>query len=51
LKLDPKYVDSLYGRGIAKLRKGDTSGGNADIAAAKAIKPGVVEDFTRYGVK
>jgi len=51
LKLDPKYADSLYGRGIAKLRKGDTSDGNADIAPAKAIKPDVAEDFAGYGVK
>ena len=29
-------ADSLYARGVAKLKKGDTAGGNADIAAAKA---------------
>jgi tetratricopeptide (TPR) repeat protein len=34
-----KDADSLYARGVAKLKKGDTAGGNADIAAAKAIKP------------
>ena len=54
LKIDPKpvdYVGSLYGRGIAKLRKGDTSGGNADIAAAKAIQSDIAEEFAGYGVK
>jgi hypothetical protein len=39
------------GRGLAKLKKGDTSGGNADIAAAKAIETNIVEDFARYGAQ
>jgi hypothetical protein len=33
------------------LKKGDTSGGNADIVSAKAIKPEIVADFVGYGVK
>jgi tetratricopeptide (TPR) repeat protein len=51
LQSDPKLASSLYGRGLAKLMKGDTSGGNADLAAAKAIEPNIVEDFARYGVQ
>jgi tetratricopeptide (TPR) repeat protein len=51
LRLDPKLASSLYGRGLAKLKKGDTAGGNADIAAAEAIEANVVEDFARYGVQ
>jgi tetratricopeptide (TPR) repeat protein len=51
LKLDAKLVESLYGRGVAKLRKGDIAGGNADMAAAKAIKPGIAEELARYGVR
>jgi tetratricopeptide (TPR) repeat protein len=47
LKIDTKLAGSLYGRGLAKLKKGDTTGGNADIATAKAIKPDVAEDFAR----
>ena len=35
LKLDPKMVASLYGRGLAKQKNGDQAGGDADIAAAK----------------
>jgi hypothetical protein len=35
---------------LAKLKKGDAAGGNADIAAAKAINPDVDKDFARYGV-
>ena len=34
LKLDSRQPRSLYGRGTAKLKKGDTAGGNADLAAA-----------------
>jgi tetratricopeptide (TPR) repeat protein len=41
---------SLYGRGWAKLKKGDKSG-EADIAAAKAITPDIAEQFAAYGVK
>jgi tetratricopeptide (TPR) repeat protein len=51
LRFDPKLVSSLYGRGLAKLRKGDIAGGNGDIAAAKEIEPNIVEDFARYGVR
>lgn len=40
-----------YGRGIAKLKKGDGNGGNADIAAAKSAWPEIVETFARLGVR
>jgi tetratricopeptide (TPR) repeat protein len=50
LRLDPKKVASLYGRGMAKRRKQDLAGGNADIAAARAIKADVSAEFARYGV-
>ena len=32
LRLNPKLASSLYGRGLAKLKNGDTNGGNADMA-------------------
>jgi hypothetical protein len=51
LRFAPKLASSLYGRGLAKLKKGDTTGGNADIAAAKAIEAKIVGDFARYGVQ
>jgi hypothetical protein len=51
LKVHPNTASSLYGRGVAKLRKGDSSGGNADIAAAKAIQVNIDEEFARDGVK
>jgi tetratricopeptide (TPR) repeat protein len=51
LKLKPRTASSLYGRGVAKLKKGDRNGGNSDIAAARAIQADIVEEYTRYGVK
>ena len=51
LQLDPKLASSLYGRGLAKLKKGDITGGNADVAAAKEIDSNIVEDFVHYGVQ
>jgi tetratricopeptide (TPR) repeat protein len=50
LQIDPKSVYSLYGRGMAKLKTGDTVGGQADIAASKAIKD-VSAEMAGYGVK
>ncbi len=50
LKVDAKNAWSLYGRGIAKLRKQKTSDGEADIAQATAIWPQVVAEFKRRGI-
>jgi hypothetical protein len=36
--------------GLAKLRKGDVAGSEADIAAAKAIRADIADEFARYGV-
>ena len=51
LKGDPRLAGSLYGRGIAKLRKGDKNGGAADINAAKSVKADIADEFARYGLK
>jgi tetratricopeptide (TPR) repeat protein len=51
LKINPKLPASLYGRGLARLRKGDTANGDADVGAAKAMQAGVAEEFARYGVE
>jgi tetratricopeptide (TPR) repeat protein len=37
LLLKPHYPVALFNRGLAKLRSGDKVGGNADIAASKAM--------------
>jgi tetratricopeptide (TPR) repeat protein len=50
VKIDPKLASSLYGRGLAKLKKGNTDAGNADIAAAMQIQSNIAEEFARYGV-
>ena len=51
LKLDPKLASALYGRGLAKLKKGDTAGSDADIALANAFEPNIKAHFARYGVQ
>jgi hypothetical protein len=50
LKINPKQVDALYGRGLAKRKKGDPAGGDADIAAASAIQADIAVDYARYGM-
>ena len=51
IKINPNSARFLYGRGLAKLKKGDSSG-NEDIAAAKALKRNydIAKEFARYGV-
>ena len=51
LKINSGNAYSLYGRGIAKLLKGDTAAGNADITAAKAAQANIAEEFAKYGIK
>jgi hypothetical protein len=50
-KINPRHASSLYGRGIAKLRIGNATGGNGDIAAAKSIHPEIADEFASYGVR
>ncbi len=51
LNLTPRYAAPLYGRGLARLKKGDTAGGNADIKAAQAIKADIADQLARYEVR
>lgn len=51
LKLMPNYASSLYVRGLAKLRLGDSAGGNADISAAKDSDHRIADYYTLWGVK
>jgi tetratricopeptide (TPR) repeat protein len=44
----PQDSWSLYGRGIAKMRVGDSAGGQADIEASKAVQD-VAAEFAAYG--
>ncbi|HUN28052.1 MAG TPA: tetratricopeptide repeat protein [Steroidobacteraceae bacterium] len=50
LKAEPKSTWSLYARGVAELRMGMTAAGNADIGAATAQHPTVVELAKSRGV-
>ena len=50
LKINPKIAWSLYGRGLAELRKGMTVQAEADIAAAKALAPHLPELAQGIGV-
>ena len=43
--------ESLYGRGIARLRNGDANAGKEDIAAATVIDAGIAKTFADWGVK
>ncbi len=46
----PNDAASLYVRGLARLKTGQTADGNADVAAAKAINPGIADVYAKYGV-
>jgi tetratricopeptide (TPR) repeat protein len=50
LKLSPENPWSLYGRGIAKIRRQKTADGEADLAAATKLWPKVAEEFARRGI-
>lgn len=49
LKIQPKDADSLYGRGLAKLGKGDPSG-RADVELATQLEPDLPKEAARYGI-
>jgi tetratricopeptide (TPR) repeat protein len=44
------FANSLYGRGVARLRLGQTGAGQGDIAAATALDASVAARFAGYGV-
>jgi tetratricopeptide (TPR) repeat protein len=50
LKAQPRNPWALYGRGLAKLHKGEKAAGETDIAAAKASGPRVVAEAARRGL-
>ena len=41
---------SFYGRGVARLRSGDVAGGNADLAAARALDQNIAAEAAKYGI-
>lgn len=50
LKLAPKDAGSLYGRGMAKIRKQKFADGEADLARATALSSTVADEFKRHGI-
>lgn len=46
----PKSAWTRYGLGLARKHNGDTAGGDADIAAAKAINPEIAAQFAKFGL-
>jgi tetratricopeptide (TPR) repeat protein len=50
LRIDAKLAFALYGRGLARIRNEDP-GGEADVAAAKALQADIGEEYARYGVQ
>lgn len=51
LRADPRNAYALFERGLAKRRKGDAAGGNADIAASRTIDSKAEIEFAGLGVK
>jgi Flp pilus assembly protein TadD len=41
IRLSPKFARAYYNRGVAEKRKGDTVGGDVDIATARGLQPGI----------
>jgi tetratricopeptide (TPR) repeat protein/predicted aspartyl protease len=50
IKAQPQAAPALYGRGLAQLQKGAKAEGEADIAAAAAIAPGLAAEYRRLGL-
>lgn len=50
LRLRPDFADAWNERGVAYRQKGDTAGGDADIAAARARRPALSDVVARSGV-
>ena len=42
---------ALYGRGLARQKRNDRKGSEADFAAAKKLHPDVVKDFASVVAK
>lgn len=51
LRANPRNAWALFERGIAKQRKGDSAGGDTDIAASRTIDPTAEKEFAGFGVR
>ncbi|MBI3198909.1 MAG: hypothetical protein HYZ40_15665, partial [Rhodospirillales bacterium] len=50
LRSAPGAAGALYGRGVARRRAGDKASGDADIAAATAIRADIADEFAKMGL-
>ncbi len=50
LRMRPDNAWSLYGRGLAELRLGKTREGEADLKAAEAASPEIIEEAKAHGL-
>ncbi|MFL5295033.1 MAG: aspartyl protease family protein [Phenylobacterium sp.] len=50
IRAQPRSAPALYGRGLAELKKGAKTEGEADIAAAQALAPGLAQEYRRFGL-
>jgi tetratricopeptide (TPR) repeat protein len=50
LRINPTQASSLFGRGVARLRKGDAASGNRDLAAAKASQSDIADEMKALGI-
>jgi tetratricopeptide (TPR) repeat protein len=50
LGIQPGQAASLFGRGLAKMRKGDKAGGEVDMAAARQLDFAVDSEFRHHGI-
>jgi tetratricopeptide (TPR) repeat protein len=41
IRFNPQYAVAFFNRGVTKRRKGDTTGGDADISIARQLQPGI----------
>jgi tetratricopeptide (TPR) repeat protein len=47
---DARSASALYGRGVARRMRGDIVGGDADIAAARRLRPDIADVMAARGV-
>lgn len=51
VRLQPDSAHALYGRGVAAIRAGRTTAGQADIAAAIGLDPEISATYARFGIR
>ena len=51
MALNPSSAAALYGRGLAKQKKGDRAGADTDFAAARTIRPDIADEFAKFGIE